>query len=142
LIGVWKAFDEMIEMGWIPDRKPKMIAVQAENCQPIVETWNGLQADASEYKGKPTLANGLAVPNPFAEKMILKVLKESGGRPLSISEEEITASQKEVGRTEGVFIAPEGAALFVALRQLVEQKEIKANQKVLILNTGSGYKYI
>lgn len=138
LIGMWKAFEEMIELGWIPDKKPKMFAVQAENCQPIVETWNGSQSDASAYKGKPTLANGLAVPNPFAEKMILKVLRESGGKPISISEQLITDAQKNVGRTEGLFVAPEGAALFAALKQL----QIGPTEKVLLLNTGSGYKYI
>jgi threonine synthase len=142
LIGMWKAFDEMIEMGWIPDRRPRMIAVQADNCKPIVETWNGSQPDASNYKGKPTLANGLAVPNPFAEKMILNVLKESGGRPVAVSEEDILRSQKEVGRNEGLFIAPEGAALFVALRQMVASGEVRANEKILLLNTGCGYKYI
>ncbi|MEJ0031197.1 MAG: threonine synthase [Bacteroidota bacterium] len=142
LIGMWKAFDEMIEMGWIPARRPRMIAVQAENCQPIVETWKGSQADASNYKGRPTLANGLAVPNPFAEKMILNVLKESGGRPIAISENDIAASQREVGRTEGVFIAPEGAALFVALQKMIALNEIRSSENVLLLNTGSGYKYI
>ena len=142
LIGMWKAFDEMIDMGWIADRRPRMIAVQSANCQPIVETWNGSQTDASAYKGKPTLANGLAVPNPFAEKMILTVLKESGGRPISVEEQEIVNAQKEVGRTEGVFIAPEGAALFVGLKQMIASGEIRTNEKVLLLNTGSGYKYI
>jgi len=142
LIGMWKAFDEMIEMGWIPERRPRMIAVQAENCQPIVETWNGSQPDASAYKGRPTLANGLAVPNPFAEKMILTALKESGGRPIAVSEQEIVKSQKEVGKNEGCFIAPEGAALFVALKQMVVSGEVRANEKILLLNTGSGYKYI
>jgi threonine synthase len=142
LIGMWKAFDEMIEMGWIPDRKPRMIAVQSENCQPIVETWNGSQPDASAYRGKPTLANGLAVPNPFAEKMILNVLKESGGRPLAVSEQDIVSAQKEVGKNEGLFVAPEGAALFVALRKMIGSGEIRTNEKVLLLNTGSGYKYI
>jgi len=142
LIGMWKAFDEMVEMGWIGDRRPRMIAVQAENCQPIVDTWNGSQTDASAYRGKPTLANGLAVPNPFAEKMIMNVLKESGGRPIPVSEQDIVTSQKEVGRTEGLFIAPEGAALFVALKQMIAKGEIRTNEKVLLLNTGSGYKYI
>lgn len=141
LIGMWKAFDEMIEMGWIPDRRPRMIAVQAGNCQPIVETWNGSQPDASNYKGKATIANGLAVPNPFAEKMILKVLKESGGRPIAVSETDIQTSQKEVGRNEGCWIAPEGAALFVALKQMIVSNEIRANERILMLNTGSGYKY-
>jgi threonine synthase len=142
LIGMWKAFDEMIGMGWIPDRRPRMIAVQAENCQPIVETWKGSQQDASNYKGRPTLASGLAVPNPFAEKMILKVLKESGGRPIAVSEGEIAASQREVARTEGVFVAPEGAALFVALKKMIDLGEIRSSESVLLLNTGSGYKYI
>jgi threonine synthase len=141
LIGMWKAFEEMIEMGWIADRRPRMIAVQSENCQPVVETWNGRQQDASNYKGKPTLANGLAVPNPFAEKMILRVLKESNGRPIAISDTDILKAQKEVGRNEGLFIAPEGAALFEALRKMIGSKEIRANEKILILNTGSGYKY-
>lgn len=142
LIGMWKAFDEMIEMGWIPDRRPRMIAVQAENCQPIVESWNGKQRDASEYKGRPTLANGLAVPNPFAEKMIMNVLKESGGRPIPVPEQEIVKAQKDVGRNEGCFIAPEGAALFVALKEMIRTNEVRANEKILLLNTGSGYKYI
>jgi threonine synthase len=142
LIGMWKAFEEMTELGWIAGRRPRMIAVQAENCQPIVETWNGNQPDASSYRGKPTLANGLAVPNPFAEKMILKVLRESGGKPVAVSEQEILNSQKEVGRTEGVFVAPEGAALFVALKKMIGSEEIRTNEKILLLNTGSGYKYI
>ncbi len=142
LIGMWKAFDEMIEMGWIPDRRPRMIAVQSENCQPIVETWNGSQPDASNYKGKPTLANGLAVPNPFAEKMIMKVLRESGGMPISVAEDDIVKAQKEVGRNEGMFVAPEGAALFVALKQLIATNVVRANERILLLNTGSGYKYL
>jgi threonine synthase len=142
LIGMWKAFEEMLELGWITGRRPRMIAVQAENCQPIVETWNGNQPDASSYQGKPTLANGLAVPNPFAEKMILRVLRESGGRPIAVSEHEIVKAQKDVGRTEGLFVAPEGAALFVALERMIGLGEIRTNEKILLLNTGSGYKYI
>jgi threonine synthase len=119
-----------------------MIAVQSENCQPIVESWNGLQEDASNYKGKPTLANGLAVPNPFAERMIMRVLKESKGRPIAISDADIVKAQKEVGRNEGIFVAPEGAALFEALKKMIGTNEIRANEKILVLNTGSGYKYI
>lgn len=141
LIGMWKAFEEMTELGWISDRRPRMIAVQAQNCQPIVESWTGKQTDASLYQGKPTLANGLAVPNPFAEKMIMRVLKESGGRPIGISENDIAEAQKEVGRREGLFIAPEGAALFVALKQMLTSAEIRASERILVLNTGSGYKY-
>ncbi len=142
LIGMWKAFHEMFQLGWMaPQRIPKMFAVQAENCDPVVKTWTGAQLDASSYVGQATIANGLAVPNPFAEKMILNVLRESGGRPLPVSDVEILREQKALGAREGVFVAPEGAALFAALRNLVEQKEVQATERVLILNTGSGYKY-
>lgn len=141
LIGMWKAFNEMIEMGWIKDRRPRMIAVQAESCQPIVETWNKTQPNAINYTGKPTIANGLAVPNPFAEQMILNVLQFSGGRPIGISDADITSAQRQVASKEGLFIAPEGAALFVALEKMLTTGEIGRSEKVLVLNTGSGTKY-
>lgn len=142
LIGMWKAFKEMQQMGWIGDKLPRMIAVQAENCQPIVHTWKGLQANAKQYIGKPSLANGLAVPNPFAELLIMKVLLESKGVPLAVSDEAMIAAVKELAREEGLLIAPEGAALWVALLQLVQAGSIQRAEKILLLNTGSGYKYL
>ena len=142
LIGMWKAFDEMEQMGWIGSKRPRMYAVQASNCQPIVETWNGLQQDARSYKGRPSLANGLAVPNPFAEKMIYKVLKESGGLPLAVSDEDMIASVREIAREEGMLVAPEGAALWHALKQLLQKELVLHHEKIVLLNTGSGYKYM
>lgn len=142
LIGMWKAFHEMINMGWIPSRLPRMIAVQAENCQPIVETWMGNQKNSSEYVGKATFANGLAVPRPFGERMILKILRESNGKPLSVKEEEIIQSMREIATREGLLLAPEGAALGVALKKLVAENYITREETVLLLNTGSGYKYL
>lgn len=142
LIGMWKAFKEMQDMGWIGKKMPRMYAVQAENCQPIMHSWKGLQPNAKNYVGKPSLANGLAVPNPFAEDMILQVLRESNGMPVAISDEDMIDATKEIAREEGLLIAPEGGALWKAVLQLINNGAILRNEKILLLNTGSGYKYL
>lgn len=142
LIGIWKAFQEMLAMGWIKDIPTRMIAVQADNCKPLVTTFNGLQDNSANYVGKATIANGLAVPRPFAEKMMLNVLAQSKGLAIAISEEDIIQSIKEIAATEGMLVAPEGAALLPALRQLIQSNQIQRNEKVLLLNTGSAYKYL
>jgi threonine synthase len=142
LVGMWKAFHEMIDMGWIGPALPKMIAVQSANCQPLIETWSGQQKNAKAYEGRATLANGLAVPNPFAEQMILEILRSSGGKPVSVSEKDITHSVKEIAQQEGMLVAPEGAALLAALKNLLTEDFISRDERILLLNTGSGYKYL
>jgi threonine synthase len=142
LIGMWKAFKEMQQMGWIGDKLPRLYAIQAENCQPVVQTWKGLQPNAKSYVGKPSLANGLAVPNPFAEDMMLKALRESKGQPLAVSDSSMVAAVKEIARKEGLIIAPEGGALWSALLQLVHEGIVQRAERILLLNTGSGYKYL
>ncbi|MDN5201310.1 threonine synthase [Fulvivirgaceae bacterium BMA10] len=142
LIGIWKAFYEMQELGWIDDKFPKMIAVQAENCQPIVETLNGSQENARNYKGKASLANGLAVPNPFGEDLILEILQESNGTALGISDMEMINGVKDIAKHEGTLIAPEGGALLKAAQKLIDNHFIRPDEKILLLNTGSGYKYL
>jgi threonine synthase len=142
LIAIWKAFKEMISMGWIENKLPKMIAVQAENCQPIVYSWRGLHANASQYKGKASLANGLAVPNPFGEDLIMETLIESSGTALAVTEEEMISGVKEIARSEGVLVAPEGAAVWKGLLKLIQDGFIDRDEKILLLNTGSGYKYL
>jgi threonine synthase len=142
LIGIWKAFHEMIDLGWIENKLPRMFAVQSKNCQPLVETWAGRQKNSKEYKGRPTLANGLAVPNPFGERLMLKILVETGGQPMAVSELEITTAQKEMAQREGLLVAPEGAALLPALKSLLTAGKILRDDKILLLNTGSGYKYL
>ncbi len=142
LIGMWKAFHEMAEMKWVSGKFPRMIAVQAQNCQPLVETWLGNQVNATEYVGQSTIANGLAVPCPFAEKMILRVIKESQGLPIAVSETEIRDAAKEIAKAEGMILAPEGAALWAALKSLLATRQIARTEKILLLNTGSGYKYM
>lgn len=142
LIGIWKAIDEMIRLGWIADKRPRMYAIQAQACRPLVETWNQTQPNAKNYRGASTHALGLAVPQPFAEKLILKILGESGGKPVAVSESAMIAAQHEFARAEGVLTAPEGAALVAALRQLKTEGEITGDESVLLLNTGSAYKYL
>jgi threonine synthase len=142
LIGMWKAFHEMHAMGWISNKFPRMYSVQAAACCPIVETWEGRQENAKSYVGRATQANGLAVPNPMGEALILQVLRESGGIPVAISEEEITQARGEFAQKEGLFLAPEGAALVPALRRMIDLELIDRAERVLLLNTGSGYKYM
>jgi threonine synthase len=142
LIGIWKAFNEMIQMGWIKGKLPRMIAVQAKNCQPIVATWTGAQSNSLHYTGHPSIANGLAVPNPFGEVLILKTLRESRGLPIAISDEDMLQSVREISREEGLFIAPEGASLWTATLELIDKGFIDRGEKILLLNTGSAYKYL
>ncbi len=142
LIGMWKAFDEMERMGWVGSHRPRMIAVQAATCQPIVHTWHGAQPNCRNYVGRPSIANGLAVPNPFAERMILQVLRDSQGLPIAVPDADMIDAVKVIARLEGLLIAPEGGALLVALRELLSQGLIGHEEKILLLNTGSGYKYL
>ncbi len=142
LIGIWKAFQEMLSMGWITSIPTRMIAVQAENCKPLVDTFTKLQVNASNYQGKATIANGLAVPRPFAEKMMLDVLMQSNGTTLAVSEQEITNNVKEIAAKEGMLVAPEGAALLAALKKLLGNGLVSSEEKILLLNTGSCYKYL
>jgi threonine synthase len=141
LIGIWKAFHEMQEAGWIKGPLPKMIAVQTENCEPMVRSFQGRRPDASAYHAKPSIANGLAVPFPFAERQIMQVLQESEGYAISVSENELMEGVKSFARYEGLFLAPEGGALLPAVLKAIESRWIHASDKILLLNTGSGYKY-
>ncbi len=144
LIGIWKAFQEMLALGWLPadTELPRMIAVQAANCQPLVDTFLGLQPNAQQYVGKPTIANGLAVPRPIGEPMMLQVLRESGGTALSISDEQMLTGLRELSRHEGLFVAPEGAALWMAACHLKDTGYLHSSDRILLLNTGSGQKYL
>lgn len=144
LIGIWKAFKEMKKIGWLPEnaKLPRMVAVQAANCQPLVDTFYGRQENAQHYVGKATIANGLAVPRPLGEQLMLQTLRESGGTALSITEAEMITGLKELGANEGLFVAPEGAAVWMAARKLLDAGSISADEHILLLNTGSGQKYM
>jgi len=143
LIGIWKAFKEMIEMGWIEDRYlPKMIAVQSQQCAPVVRAFYNPEGWKEGFTPNPSLANGLAVPYPFGMDMMQDVLHESKGMAYAVSEEEIVDGVKEFARTEGIIICPEGAAVWKALLHLRRMKVVDAADKIVLLNTGSGYKYL
>lgn len=142
LIGIWKAFHEMIELGWLPanTKLPKMVVVQAENCSPMVDFIEGTDRSSSDYR--ESIANGLAVPVAFGKDLIRNVVEESGGMALTVTEQEMTEGMREVSQTEGLLMAPEGAALWKALLKLKKQGQISGGEKILMLNTGNGYKYL
>ncbi len=142
LIGIWKAFKEMIAMGWLQGPLPRMIAVQSKKCAPLLHALKDPLNWKNNFTPEATIANGLAVPYPFGMNMMLQVLKESRGTAIAVSEEDIVAGVKEIAKTEGLLISPEGAATWKALLQLTHSEIISSSEKVLLLNTGSGYKYL
>jgi threonine synthase len=142
LIGIWKAFDEMEQMGWIGSKRPRMVAVQSQSCDGIVQAFHSGQASSVFVDGGFTIANGLRVPKPYADKIILQVLRDSNGTALSIPDQQMIAAVKEIALNEGMLLAPEGAALWQAFKQLKTSGWIKDEEQVLLLNTGSGYKYL
>ncbi|MBE9583106.1 threonine synthase [Mucilaginibacter sp. JRF] len=142
LIGIWKAFNEMEQLGWIGKERPRMVAVQSTSCDGIVSAFHGGQS-RSEFKDSGfTIANGLRVPKPYADKQILNVLYQSKGNAIAIDDADMNDAVKHIAAKEGMLIAPEGAALWVAFKKLKAQGWIKADECVLLLNTGSGYKYL
>jgi len=143
LIGIWKAFKELINMGWIDEQPlPKMIAVQSRQCAPVVRAFYNPHDWMQGFAPQPSIANGLAVPYPFGMDMMQQVLQESNGMAYAVSEEEIIAGVKEFARTEGMIIAPETAAVWKALLHLRKMKVVDAADKIVLMNTGSGYKYL
>ncbi|MDB5060330.1 MAG: threonine synthase [Mucilaginibacter sp.] len=142
LIGIWKAFDELEQLGWIDSKRPRMVAVQSESCNGIVTAFNGGHHISEFADGGFTIANGLRVPKPYADKIILKVLRDSKGAALTISDNEMSDAIKEIARNEGMLIAPEGAALWQAYKKLKASQWIQPGEQVLMINTGSGYKYL
>lgn len=141
LIGMWKAFDEMEQLGWIGSKRPRMISVQSSGCAPIVKAFKERKADSQFWEGAATIASGLRVPKAFADYMILDAVYESNGAAVEIGEEEIIATVHELARKEGLFICPEGAAAFAALRHLLTEGLITEEDSVLVFNTAAGTKY-
>ena len=141
LIGMWKAFQEMEELGWISGKRPKMVSVQASGCAPIVKAFQQHTTESEFWENATTSASGLRVPKAFADSLILKALYESGGTALAVPDQEILADMNYVALTEGIFLCPEGAAAVAALRHLITKGFVNISDKVLVFNTGSGYKY-
>ena len=142
LIGMWKAFAELEQLGWAGAGRPKMIAVQAEGCRPIVDAFERGAERAEAFEGATTVAAGLRVPKPFGDRLILKILRESGGTAVAVSDHELIDAGGELARLDGIFAAPEGAACVPALRKLLASGFLKADERIVVLNTGSGLKYL
>src|SRR5438477_9269378 len=142
LIGMWKAFDEMETLGWIGSERPRMFTVQASGCAPIVCAFEAGAKFAPEFPNAQTLASGLRVPKAVGDFIMLDILRASDGGAITVRDEEMIAATREVGAAEGLFVAPEGAACFVAAKKLLAQGKIAADERVVIFNTGSGIKYL
>jgi threonine synthase len=152
VIGIWKAFDEMEELGWFDPRKseikrPRMIVVQAAGCAPIVKAWNEGRSAVDMWEESSTIASGLRVPKPYGDYLILDILRRSGGTAVAVTDEEIRAAVLHWARTEGFFAAPEGAASLAAYQRLRRgganpRALLSENDRVVLFNTGTGLKYL
>ena len=147
MIGMWKAFDEMEELGWIGAERPKMISVQAAGCAPIVKAWEAGKSTSGMWisemwAGAQTFAAGLRVPKAYGDYLILDILKKSQGTAVAATDEEILAAMRQWATVEGVFAAPEGAASLVAYQKLRASGFFRAEDKVVLFNTGTAYKYL
>lgn len=142
LIGMWKAFAEMQEMGWIGAKRPRMISVQSATCAPIVRAFEAGERFADEFENAATVASGLRVPKAIGDFLILDAVRASGGTAIAVTDQELIADVREIGAAEGIFAAPEGAACLSALRILIEKGEVTACETVVLFNTGSGIKYL
>ena len=142
LIGMWKAFDEMEQMGWIGSKRPRMVTVQSSTCAPIVRAFETGARFADEFENASTVASGLRVPKAIGDFLILDAIRASGGTAVAVDDTELVAAVKEIGAATGLFVAPEGAACLPALRKLIESGEINEGETVLMFNTGSGIKYL
>ena len=142
LVGMGKAFDEMERLGWIGSQRPKMFSVQADGCQPIVRAFAAGEKFAAEHLGAQTKASGLRVPKAIGDFIMLDILRKSNGGAVAVSDAEMIADTRVVGATEGLFVAPEGAATYSALKHLLAAGKIYPAESVVLFNTGAGVKYL
>jgi len=143
LIGMWKAFEEMEALGWIDaGKRPKMISVQAEGCAPIPKALEEGTGASAMWPDAHTLAAGLRVPKAYGDFIILDIVRKSCGTAIAVSDDAIMAAVKEMASTEGIFPAPEGGAALAAYQQLLASEFLTEKDRVVLFNTGSGYKYL
>ncbi|MBX3299782.1 MAG: threonine synthase [Acidobacteria bacterium] len=142
LIGMWKAFDEMEQMGWIGPKRPRMISVQSATCAPIVRAYEQGERFAAEFENASTVASGLRVPKAIGDFLILDAVRASGGTAIAVTDDELTKAVAEIGAATGIFAAPEGAACLPALKMLIADGAVQTGETVVMFNTGSGVKYL
>ena len=142
LIGMWKAFDELEQLGWIGSKRPKMIAVQAAGCAPIVKAWEDGRPESEYWKDAWTVASGLRVPKALGDFLVLAALRESGGAAVAIDDQETLDAGRLLAECEGLFVAPEGAACVAAAQRLLRDGFLDADDELVIYSTGTGLKYL
>ena len=142
LIGMWKAFDEMEELGWVASgKRPRMIAVQSSGCAPVVKAFDEGKATSAMWQNAHTFAAGLRVPKPYGDAIILDIVRASGGLAIAVTDAQILASILDWARNEGIFLSPEGASVTAAYDQLLANGFLKPSDRVVLFNTGAGLKY-
>ena len=141
LIGMWKAFHEMEMLGWIGSKRPKMIAVQAEGCAPIVRAYEANEPRSQFFENAHTVAAGLRVPKALGDFLVLQGVRESGGTAVAVSDDEMLDAGIRLASEEGIYAAPEGAACVAALEKLLASGFLKSTDRIVLYNTGSGLKY-
>jgi threonine synthase len=143
LVGMWKAFEELQNLGWLANKHiPRMIAIQSEGCAPIIKAIKAGKLFCEFWEDANTIATGICVPKSFADKSILRILRESGGTALAVSDDEILEAQSRLAVTEGIFAAPEGAATLAGLIKLMDDQLLDPEERIVLFNTGTGLKYI
>ena len=141
LIGMWKAFNELLELGWIKGRLPRMVAVQAEGCAPIYKAWSEGKEFAPLWENAKTVAAGIRVPIAVGDFLIIRAINESNGFSISVTDEEIISARDEVSKTEGTLLCPEGAATFSAFKKSLNSGIISKDESVVLFNCATGLKY-
>lgn len=141
MIGMDKAFDEMQAMGWIGAARPRMVAVQAAGCKPVVDAFEKGAETSEFFKNAATIASGLRVPKPLGDFLLLKTLRATRGTAIAVGDDELLAAGRELAAAEGIFAAPEGAATVAAARALAARKWLAPHETIVLFNTGTGYKY-
>jgi threonine synthase len=141
LIGMWKAFQELEDLGWVKGKRPKMIAVQAAGCAPVIRAFDQGEAVSQMWQGAATFASGLRVPKPYGDYIILDAVRESEGTAVAVTDEQIFVSLKDWASQEGILMSPEGAAATAAYDHLIGTGFLTPADRVVIFNTGSGNKY-
>jgi threonine synthase len=142
LIGMWKSFDEMEALGWIDARRPRMVSVQAAGCAPIVRAFASGAERATPWQNAATIAAGLRVPSAVGDALMLHALRASQGTAVAVAEDDILRGVRQLGQNEGLFVCPEGGAALAGLQHLVEQGWVEPDERVVLFNTGSGFKYL
>jgi len=141
LIGMWKAFEEMEALGWIGEKRPRMISVQAAGCAPIPKAFAEGKPASEKWENAQTYASGLRVPKAFADFLILRDIRASNGDAIAVTDDAMRRAADEIGSTEGLFVCPEGAAVWAAARELAAEGRLDPASRIILFNTGTGFKY-